>query len=81
VKGGQVRKISGLLLFFFFFFLLIWLEKVFSITMGGSLVKERFAIGGSGSIYVMGYCDANYRPDMTRDECLKFVRTALALAM
>lgn len=55
--------------------------QVYSITMGGSLVKQPFALGGSGSIYIYGWVDANYREGMTRDECLLFVRTALSLAM
>ena len=55
--------------------------QVYSITMGGSLVKQPFALGGSGSIYIYGWVDANYKPGMTRDECVAFVRTALALAM
>jgi hypothetical protein len=42
--------------------------QVFSITMGGSMVKQPFALGGSGSTYIYGYCDANYRSGMTKDE-------------
>jgi hypothetical protein len=42
--------------------------QVFSITMGGSLVKQPFALGGSGSTYIYGYCDSNYRSGMTKDE-------------
>lgn len=37
--------------------------------------------GGSGSSYIYGFVDANFRPGMTRDECLTFVRRALAHAM
>ncbi len=48
--------------------------QVFSITMGGSLVKQPFALGGSGSTYIYGYCDANYRSGMTRDEVRKQCR-------
>ena len=31
------------------------------------------AIGGSGSTYLYGYVDANYKPGMSKDECLKFI--------
>ncbi|PRP84483.1 proteasome subunit beta type 6 [Planoprotostelium fungivorum] len=55
--------------------------QVYSIPLGGSLVNEPFATGGSGSTYIYGYCDANYRPDMTRQECEDFVVRALSLAM
>ena len=29
---------------------------------------------GSGSTYIYGYCDANFRLGMTREECLTFVK-------
>ena len=31
------------------------------------------AIGGSGSTYLYGYVDANYKPGMSKEECLKFI--------
>ena len=37
--------------------------------------------GGSGSSYIYGFVDANFRPGMSRDECLTFVRAALSHAM
>lgn len=55
--------------------------QVFEIPLGGSCVRQRFAIGGSGSSYIYGLVDATYKPGMTRDECLTFVRRALAHAM
>ncbi len=54
---------------------------VYNIPLGGSLHKQPFAIGGSGSTYIYGYCDSVYRPDMTRQEAEKFVVDALSLAM
>ncbi|KAL9555032.1 Proteasome subunit beta type-6 [Mucor bainieri] len=55
--------------------------SVYNIPLGGSLHKAPFAIGGSGSTYIYGYCDANYKDDMTREECETFVKNSLALAM
>ncbi|EDQ90240.1 uncharacterized protein MONBRDRAFT_35094 [Monosiga brevicollis MX1] len=55
--------------------------QVYSIPLGGLLVRQPFSIGGSGSTFLYGHCDASYKENMTKDECLKFVRTALALAM
>ena len=55
--------------------------QVFSIPLGGSLVKQPFAIGGSGSTYIYGFCDSNYREGMTKEECVNFVKNAVALAM
>jgi len=55
--------------------------SVYNIPLGGCLVKQPFAIGGSGSTYIYGYCDATYRENMTREECEKFTTNSLALAM
>lgn len=44
-------------------------------------MKQSFAIGGSGSTYVYGYCDAHFRPNMTAEECRQFVSKALSHAM
>ncbi|KAA8497752.1 Proteasome subunit beta type-6 [Porphyridium purpureum] len=55
--------------------------QVYNITLGGSCVQQPFSIGGSGSTYIYGYCDSNFRENMTRDECVEFVKHALALAM
>ena len=31
--------------------------SVYSIPLGGTLVRQPFAVGGSGSTYIYGYCD------------------------
>jgi len=46
--------------------------QVYSIPLGGMMVRQPFAIGGSGSTYIYGYVDGAYRPNMTQDECLHF---------
>lgn len=55
--------------------------QVYSITLGGTMVRQPFAIGGSGSTYIYGYCDASYRKGMSRDECIEFCKQAVSLAM
>ncbi|KAI9202699.1 nucleophile aminohydrolase [Polychytrium aggregatum] len=55
--------------------------SVYSIPLGGSLHKGPFAIGGSGSTYIYGYCDAHYRDGFTREEAIEFTKSAIALAM
>ena len=37
-------------------------------------------MGGSGSVFIQGYFDANFRPDMTLEEALDFVKSAISLA-
>lgn len=54
---------------------------VYSIPLGGMLVRQPFTIGGSGSSYIYGYCDANYKPKMTREECEQFVINSVAIAI
>ncbi|KAI8391539.1 proteasome subunit beta type-6 [Radiomyces spectabilis] len=36
---------------------------------------------GSGSTYIYGYCDSKYRDNMSKEECIDFVKNSLALAM
>ncbi|KAF9986625.1 Proteasome subunit beta type-1 [Modicella reniformis] len=55
--------------------------SVWNIPMGGSVHRQPFAIGGSGSTYIYGYCDATYRDGMNQEECVEFVTNSLALAM
>ncbi|KAL2857864.1 nucleophile aminohydrolase [Aspergillus pseudoustus] len=55
--------------------------QVYSIPLGGSLHKQAYSIGGSGSTYIYGYCDANWRENMTEEEGIQFVRGALREAI
>lgn len=45
------------------------------------IVRKSIYISGSGSIYAMGYLDANYRPNMSKEECLELVKNGVALAI
>ena len=55
--------------------------EVYAIPLGGTCVKVPFAIGGSGSTYIYGHVDNEYRPNMTKQECITFVTTAISHAM
>eukprot|EP00924_Labyrinthula_sp_SR-Ha-C_P007388 snap_masked-scaffold_24-processed-gene-1.13-mRNA-1 protein AED:0.04 eAED:0.04 QI:0/-1/0/1/-1/1/1/0/218 len=55
--------------------------QVFSLPLGGACVEQNYAIGGSGSTYIFGYCDANYKENMTEEEAISFVRTAISHAI
>ncbi|KAI7871306.1 proteasome subunit beta type-6 [Spinellus fusiger] len=54
---------------------------VYNVPLGGSLHRQPFAIGGSGSTYIYGYCDAKYHDNMTREQAIEFVKNSLSLAM
>lgn len=47
--------------------------QIYSIPIGGMCVRQSVSIGGSGSSYVYGYTDANYKPNMKQEECVDFV--------
>ena len=36
-----------------------------------------FLISGSGSGYIYGYCDATFKPGMTKEQCFTFVSNGL----
>ncbi|KAF8842225.1 20S proteasome subunit [Paxillus ammoniavirescens] len=55
--------------------------SVYNIPLGGGLFRQPWAIGGSGSTYVYGYCDATYQEGWGRDDTINFVTNTLALAM
>lgn len=46
----------------------------FKILPGGTVLEEDLVSSGSGSTYVMGIMDAEYRPDMTEAEATAFAR-------
>lgn len=48
-------------------------SQVYEIPLGGTQLAQPFSIGGSGSSYIYGLCDASWRPDMTVAEGKEFV--------
>ena len=53
--------------------------SVYCIPLGGAMVRQPFAIGGSGSTFIYGYCDANYKEGMTKEQCHEFVRNGVSV--
>lgn len=47
-------------------------NQVFA-TLNGLLTRQPFAVGGSGSSYVYGFVDAEYRKGMSKEEAQQFV--------
>ena len=61
---------------------------IYTITPGGTVFEERsWAVGGSGSTYIIGHLDACYPKEdgmmvlQSEDEALEFVAHAIGLAM
>lgn len=55
--------------------------SVYSIPLGGSIHKQEYAIAGSGSTFIYGWCNENYKPGFEKDECVTFIKTALSEAI
>jgi 20S proteasome subunit beta 1 len=48
--------------------------QVYEIPLGGTIVRQKYAIGGSGSTYIYGLVDSTYTEGMTKEECKSFVK-------
>lgn len=54
--------------------------QVYSVPIGGMCVRQPISIGGSGSTYVYGYMDSQYKPNMLKNECVKLVENSKYLS-
>jgi 20S proteasome subunit beta 1 len=55
--------------------------SVYTITLGGSCLQLPFATGGSGSVFIAGLLDSEFRPNMSKDEARALAKKACAHAM
>ena len=55
--------------------------QVYGCPIGGTIVREKWAIDGSGSTFIWGYMDSKFKEGMGREDAEKLVSQALALAM
>ena len=55
--------------------------SVYNIPLGGGIFRQPWAIGGSGSTYVYGYCDATYQDGWGRDETVEFVKNSTCIGL
>lgn len=55
--------------------------SIFSVNLGGATLEREWAIGGSGSGYIYGYCDSNFKSGMTLEEGIQFVKNAVTHAI
>ncbi|EME26285.1 Proteasome subunit beta type-6 [Galdieria sulphuraria] len=55
--------------------------QVYTIPLGGTMIRQPYSIGGSGSTYIYGFCDAHFQKGMSREQCIDFTKKAVALAM
>lgn len=55
--------------------------QVYSIPLGGMMVRQGATMGGSGSTFLYGYLDANYRENLSRAEAEDLVLKCVTLAI
>jgi 20S proteasome subunit beta 1 len=48
--------------------------QVYEVPLGGTIMQQKFALGGSGSSYIYGLVDATYKEGMSKEECKTFVK-------
>jgi 20S proteasome subunit beta 1 len=55
--------------------------SVYNIPLGGTCLKMPFAVGGSGSTYIYGLIDSDFKENMTQEEAVALVKKAVSHAM
>ena len=48
--------------------------RVFNVPLGGGVFEQPWAIGGSGSTYIYGYCDATWKAGWGKHQTIEFVK-------
>ena len=46
--------------------------SIYALSLGGTLVKQKWTISGSGSTFIYGYCDSVWKENMNRQEAEQF---------
>lgn len=54
--------------------------QVYAIPIGGFTTRQRSTASGSGSTFVQGFLDSQWKPDLTLEECKAIVKQAVGLA-
>eukprot|EP00483_Globobulimina_turgida_P000462 UN00462 len=54
--------------------------SIYALSLGGTMVKQKWSISGSGSTYIYGYCDSLWKENMNRNEAVQFCINALTRA-
>ena len=55
--------------------------QVYSVPLGGMLIRQSCTIGGSGSSFIYGFVRENYSENMEKEACVEFVKKAVFHAM
>jgi len=55
--------------------------QIYQIPLGGTLIRQKVGLGGSGSTYISGLMDSQFKEGMTQREAVDFVKRGLFHAM
>ena len=54
--------------------------QIYAVNQTGYKNEGDYAVSGSGSVFVMGFIDANYKPTMSNAEVKEFLKSCISLA-
>mmetsp|Transcript_52633 Transcript_52633/g.87182 ORF Transcript_52633/g.87182 Transcript_52633/m.87182 type:complete len:221 (-) Transcript_52633:179-841(-) len=54
--------------------------SIYALSLGGTAVRQNWTISGSGSTFIYGYCDSQWKANMSRAEAEQFCVNALTRA-
>eukprot|EP01083_Nonionella_stella_P090692 253394_1 len=54
--------------------------SIYALSLGGTIQKQKWAISGSGSTYIYGYCDSIWKENMNRNDAVQFCINAITRA-
>ncbi|PHJ25758.1 proteasome subunit [Cystoisospora suis] len=55
--------------------------QIYAVPVGGAMMPMKYTAGGSGSVFISAFMDANYREGMAQDEAVQFVKKCVAHAI
>lgn len=55
--------------------------QVYSVPLGGMVIRQKMTIGGSGSGFIYGFVRENFKENMQKEDCVEFAKKAIFHAM
>lgn len=55
--------------------------QIYSVGIGGTVTRQQVVLSGSGSAFIYGYVDTNFKPGMSKQDAKQFLKNAVTLAM
>ena len=55
--------------------------QIYSVNQTGFFNQGDWAMSGSGTVFIKGYFDANYNPNMTLDQAKEFMKSVISLGV